>query len=56
MRTTSIAAAVLAFGALVGGFTGSSDAAAPETVHLSAVGSTPLTGATVGSDDNHGNG
>lgn len=39
MRATPIAAAVLALGALVGGFTDSSDAAAPETVHQNAVAS-----------------
>ncbi|MET9967969.1 hypothetical protein ABZZ80_19100 [Streptomyces sp. NPDC006356] len=56
MRATPIAAAVLALGALVGGFTGSSDATAPETVHVSAVASAPLAAGTVQSEDNHGNG
>lgn len=56
MRVIPIAAAaVIAFGALLGGLTASSDA--PETVQQRAAASAPLTDVVVtGTLDNNGNG
>ncbi|MEV2213886.1 hypothetical protein AB0H86_20995 [Streptomyces sp. NPDC050997] len=58
MRLAPVAAAsVIAFGALLGGFTASSDADAPETVQQRTVAFAPSTDVTVlETPDNNGNG
>ncbi|WP_331724873.1 hypothetical protein OHB07_39175 (plasmid) [Streptomyces sp. NBC_00111] len=56
MRATPIAVAVLALGALVGGYTSSSETATPAAVQQSAVALTTPADGTVGLEDNHGNG
>ncbi|GGS81725.1 hypothetical protein [Streptomyces badius] len=55
MRATPIVVAVLALGALVGGYTSSSETATPAAVQSAVALTTPADG-TVGLEDNHGNG
>lgn len=57
MRVTPIAAAIIALGALLGGFTASSHADAPETVQQRTAAFAPSTDVVVlAPEDNNGNG